>query len=153
MKRLLLPLLLVVLAAVAGAQEVAPKVELVLNTKVLKPGALAKGSVFVTFAPGLHGYQNPPSKDYMIPVTLESATKGIKIKAAYPTGIPMPVPGETDQAKVYEGQIEIPFEFTLPKKPGKLKLELKLGYQQCDASACFAPGAVTVTKEIVVKKK
>lgn len=147
----LLPLLLLLVSAFSVAQEAAPTAKLVLDTKAAKPGATITGKLVLTFAEGLHGYQNPPSKDYMIPVKLESANKAVGLKVAYPTGVPMIVAGETEPAKVYEGEIEFPIEVVLPKKAGVHNVDIKISYQQCDANACFPPATLNVSQKLTLK--
>ena len=141
---------LVLFAVGACAQEDAPKVRIVLDKKAVKPGATIEGKVAITFAAGLHGYQNPPSKDYMIPVKLEAEGKEIKLKVTYPTGVPMAVGGETEPALVYEGEVFFPIQITLPKKTGPVKIALKFSYQQCNDSACFPPSSISLVEKITI---
>lgn len=109
-----------------------------------------RGVATVTFAPGLHGYQNPPSQDYMIPVTLASRTEGVPLRSVtYPRGVVKMAGGE--EAAVYSGTIQIRFEFTAPSTPGEKELVLDLGYQQCTDENCYPPeNARTTLKYEVV---
>src|SRR5687768_17595759 len=127
----------------------APKAELVLP-KTAAPGASVRATLKLTFEPGLHGYQNPPTKDYMIPVKVESAVKGLIVVPKYPKGEVTEVAGES--AAVYEGLVSIPVLVTMPKKLGALTVRISVSYQQCNKEACFPPDSITVTGKITVKK-
>jgi len=142
---------LLLLASLAGlAQNTPPTVSLSLSQKAVKPGEPVKGTVSVTFAPGLHGYQNPPTQDYMIPVRVESASKDVKLaKVNYPPGQVKEAGGE--EAAVYDGTIQIPVTLEVPKKPGPLKITLKVHYQQCTDVTCFPPSSVEATANITVQ--
>lgn len=127
-----------------------PVVKLAFAAKSGPAGSKLKGTLTVTFAEGLHGYQNPPLSEYQIPVKVAGEDKGIVLKVAYPKGQVKGVAGE--QAAVYEGTIKIPIEITLPKKVGAFKPKLSLSYQQCTESACYPPGKVLVEGSITVTK-
>ncbi|HTQ10393.1 MAG TPA: hypothetical protein VMI31_10005, partial [Fimbriimonadaceae bacterium] len=73
------------LAAIAFGQGTPATVKVTLP-KTAKAGSTVKGIVEVTFADGMHGYQNPPTEDYMIPVKLTVDTKGFSLKPTYPKG-------------------------------------------------------------------
>lgn len=134
----------------ASQEQTPPKLTVKVSTDKVKPGATVKGVATVEFAEGLHGYQNPPLKDYQIPVKLESDTKGITIKPAYPKGEVLEVAG--DQAAVYHGKVEIPFTFVAPKTVGASTVKVKFSYQQCNDSNCWPPSAVSATVKVTVAK-
>jgi DsbC/DsbD-like thiol-disulfide interchange protein len=140
---------LVMLAAVSMAQEPSPKAELILPATV-KAGQTVKAKVKLIIPPGLHAYQNPPTKDYMIPIEISSPDKATKLKVAYPPGALKNFAG--DEAAVYEGVVEIPVEFVAPKKIGVFNIKLNVGYQQCDDKQCYPPGELKVTGKVQVKK-
>lgn len=141
-----------VVAVSAFAQNDPPTVSLKLPASA-KPGEVVKGTLTVKFATGLHGYQNPPTKDYMIPVKVE-AEKGTTIKKIeYPKGSAEKVAGENDPVMVYEGEIEIPVQVVMPKKAGKTNVKLVVKYQQCNDSGCFPPSQVNAAASITVGKK
>jgi DsbC/DsbD-like thiol-disulfide interchange protein len=148
MTRLILLLPLVVLAC-TGWTQAAPKATLVLP-KSAKAGKQVKATLRIVFEEGLHGYQNPPTKDYMIPVEVKSATKGLAIKPAYPKGVVKEFMGE--ETAVYEGAIEIPILITVPKKTGPLIIKLDVGYQQCTDEACYAPATLSVSGKLTITK-
>lgn len=138
------------LAACSVAQE-APTAVLTLPGKTAVLGSKIKAKLKVHFAPGMHGYQNPPSQKYQIPVAVEAADKNTKLgKIEYPKGVELMVGGE--KALAYEGDIEIPVEIVLlTKKQGKLKIQLKFKYQQCNDQSCFPPGEIVATADLELK--
>lgn len=149
--RLILPILLTALGCLAlGQSNVPPKVSLKFATGKAQPSTPIKGTLTVTFADGLHGYQNPPSEKFMIPVTVTS-NGGVKlVRAAYPKGVSATVGGSTTPVKVYEGTIQIPVVLLAPAKPGAYTANLSLKYQQCTENTCFPPSTVAATGKLVV---
>ncbi len=127
-------------------KETPPKVAFTLASKTARPGGTAKGKVVVTFASGLHGYQNPPTMDYMIPVALDCLTKDVVLKPEYPKGVVKEFVGE--KAAVYEGAVSIPVSLKLPKRTGKLEVKVKVNYQQCNDTGCFPPSSQTVSANL-----
>jgi DsbC/DsbD-like thiol-disulfide interchange protein len=144
----LLPLLAV---ATAQGPDEAPTASL----KFAKPSATAnatvKATLSLTFADGLHGYQNPPAEDYQIPVNVSVVEKGFKlVKVTYPKGSDFTMEGEQKPAKVYEGTVQIPLELKAAAKAGTYNVTIKVDYQQCNASSCFPPGSITTKAKLVV---
>ncbi len=133
--------------------DTAPKATLSLSSPKAFAGKTYKAVLTVTFAEGLHGYQNPPSDPTLIPVTVKLADKTFKLVAvSYPKGVPATVGGESKPVNVYEGTVKIPITLTAPTKLGKTSLNLTFGYQQCNSAACFPPGTVTVKAVVTVIK-
>lgn len=134
------------LVALGTAQD-APRIELKLDAKTAKPSSEVKGTVIITFAPGLHGYQNPPSQSYQLPIVVKGDTGTTVLKVKYPAGHDEEVGGEV--AKVYSGRTVVPITFKAPAKAGPVKFGVVVEFQQCDASNCFAPdrakGSATLT--------
>ena len=127
----------------------APKVSVKLPASA-KAGQTVSGTVLVTIAGGLHAYQNPPSQDYMIPLSV--SVTGAKLKAAkYPAGKAENMVGEKAPVRVYEGTVRIPVSIVLPKKHGKQQIAFKVHYQECNDKACFPPGDVTAKAAINVR--
>lgn len=148
--KLLFTSLIAMAALAASAQNTAPTAKLEVDLKKAVPGAKLTGVVVVTFAEGLHAYQNPPTKDYQIPLTLGSSSKGFKVTSKYPKGVMKESMGET--SAFYEGTIRIPVTIELPKTAGAYTLKIDVNYQQCNDSACFPPGTVTVESKMTLKK-
>lgn len=152
--RIFLYLLVTVLLSACGFAQNPdpPKFSMKLDSKAFSPGATVKGSFFVEFAPGLHGYQNPPNKDFLNPISVMAKSKGIKLTPKYPKGELITMANEETPTAVYKGKVEIPFTLVLPKKAGKHKLEFELQYQQCDDHNCWPPATSKLTFDVVVKK-
>ncbi|MGF1954233.1 protein-disulfide reductase DsbD domain-containing protein, partial [Lactococcus lactis] len=84
----------------------------------------------VKFAPGLHGYQNPPTDKFQIPISV-SAGKGTTLsKVSYPKGVMRKAGGDTTESAVYEGEITIKVAIKVPTGAGAHDLNLVLNYQQ-----------------------
>lgn len=139
--------LLALLSAVGWAQA-QPKIELALDQTTGAPGSSVSGKVTVTFASGLHGYQNPPTESWMRPVKI---TGDALLDAEYPKG-KMKITGGLDQpAAIYEGAVTIPIRLELPDAPGEHQLSLKVDYQQCDEETCFPPRSKTISAAVTVQ--
>lgn len=139
------------LAAAVSSQEPPPKATIKVVIDKVKPGATTgTGTVILTLPEGFHGYQNPPMRDYEIPIKVESVTKSLPIKPKYPKGLLINAAGSETLA--YEGEVKIPFSFSLPKKPGTYSLEVKAGYQLCNDSNCWPPETVSAKASFVVPK-
>lgn len=116
-----------------------------------KPGETISATLSITFGSGLYAYQNPPSEPYMIPMTVEAGNSTTQLKSVrYPRGVDKIVGGVTDSAAVYSGTIQVPIEIVAPSTPGSHEISIKVGYQQCDATTCYAPGTVTGTATLRV---
>lgn len=151
-KKYLLPILMVFVALIQiAAANTPPTVRINLPSGEHKPGETISATVSITFGSGLHAYQNPPTEPYMIPVTVESGNSATQLKSVrYPRGVDKIVGGVTDAAAVYSGTIQVPVEIVVPNSPGSHEISIKVGYQQCDATTCYAPGSVTGTATIRV---
>lgn len=138
--------------ALAGALQeptAAPaRIELKLDQKTAPIGGTVKGRVLVTFSPGWHGYQNPPMRDYEIPLKVEGATKDVKLKAVYPKGELKDFAGA--QTLMYEGLVAVPITLSVPKKKGLYKFELTVSYQQCNEGTCLPPESQKVLGSVNV---
>lgn len=147
--QILVLLAMLALAPSSGRAETPPKVSLSLP-KSAKVGAKVQATLTITIEEGLHLYQNPPTKDYMIPLEIVSASKGIVAKPRYPKGTVRDFLGEP--TAMYDGTIEVPVEIIAPKKPGPLVVKLDVRYQQCTNESCYPPGSVTVSGKMTLKK-
>lgn len=127
---------------------VPPTVTLRLAAQSVPAGSLVPGILTVTFAPGLHAYQNPPSKDFQIPVSVSGPSF---LMRRYPAGQLHVVAGETEASFTYSGMITIPVLLQAPLQPGPARLSLRVRYQQCNDNACFPPGSVTAEAALDVK--
>lgn len=143
--------LITAICLITHAQETPPKALIkVVIDKVKVGAATGSGTVILTLPQGFHGYQNPPMRDYEIPVKVESATKAFTLKPKYPKGVLISAAGAETMA--YEGEVKVPFTFNLPKKPGTYTLEIKASYQLCNDSNCWPPESVSTKATFVVPK-
>ncbi len=115
------------------------------------PGAEVKVELMMTFAPGWHGYPNPPTIEYQTPVDLQPEKDKYKIvKVTYPAGTDyVDMAGES--YKVYENTVYIPFTMKMPETKGEHKLKLNISYQQCDATGCLPPTTMEAPFTVTVK--
>lgn len=153
--RFFLAAALAVCGVFAQSQPAQAKAQLTLAVKTAQAGTVVKGTVKFTIPPGYHAYQNPPSKDYMIPVKVSIVNKDCVLKGVvYPQGKEVKVSGETEPIRVYEGAIEIPFEFIAPKKAVQTTIKVSVNYQLCVDAECYPPeDAVASAKLNVVAVK
>lgn len=126
-----------------------PQVQMSLDQSSYFAGGYVTGKVMITFADGFHAYQNPPSKDYQIPVVLDSDGSALAF-VNYPAGKSMVIGGEVEPSLSYSGATVIPFIVKLSDKPGKQTIALSISYQQCNDQACFPPGRQALSQEIEV---
>jgi hypothetical protein len=130
---------------------VPPTVKLSLPPKVVSHAAF-DAKLTVTFSAGLHGYQNPPSDQYSIPVVVKLLKGDAKlVKVEYPKGADLLMAGESKPAKVYSGSVTIPVHLVAGTKTGDLVFSVD--YQQCTESNCFPPSAVQAKGTLHVAKK
>lgn len=137
-----------------GQANVAPTVSLKLSSPTVATGKTLQAVLIVTFAQGLHGYQNPPSDPTLIPVSVRVSDKSFRsLKVVYPKGTPVKMNGEPKPVAVYEGTIKIPLSVSAPATPGKKTFSIVLEYQQCNANSCFQPGSITAQAIVIVKPR
>ena len=140
----------------ALAQNVKPKVEIIFKEKTAKVGQFVEAKMKVTFADGLHAYQNPQPKDSnFIPVKVV-AGKGVRVsEIKYPKGEEKVLPAlGDDPIFLYGGEIIIPFKFEftgMPETGKDAKVpEIIFSFQQCDDQSCFPPGKIATALKIKV---
>lgn len=144
-------LLVLAVTGVAMAQNEPPSIKVTMP-KSAKAGAKVQAIVEIRFSEGLHGYQNPPTVDWQIPIKL-SSPKDVKVlKIEYPKGVPMKMAGDEKPSAVYEGTIKIPVWIIAPKKVGKNSIKFTLNYQQCNEETCFPPSSIEATGIFTVTK-
>lgn len=154
MKRLFSSLPLLAAVALAGAQgATAPTVKLQFEKPKAATSSVVKATLTITFAEGLHGYQNPPAGEYEIPVQVSVIEKGFTlVKAAYPAGEEFTMLGADKPTKVYEGKITIPLTIKTSAAPGTYNVNVKVDFQQCNTGTCFPPDKVVAKAQLVVAK-
>ncbi len=149
-RRTLLTLAACGVLALAAAQAPKPKAALAWAASTAAGGSTLKGTITLTLPEGHHAYPNPPSKDYNIPIKVASADQTVKlIKAAYPKGEMKMAGGE--MTSVYEGAVKIPIEVQLPRAKGRKTIKLKVSYQLCTESTCFAPASMEASQAVTIR--
>ena len=149
--RTLIVLAVIALSALVFGQNDPPAIKLTFPASA-KPGATVKGVVELTFAEGLHAYQNPPTDKYQIPVAVSVDSKLYKLTAKYPKGISKATGGDPTPAAVYEGTIKIPVTIVVPKKAGTAQFKIVVNYQQCNDGSCFPPSSVSGVVKLKIAK-
>ncbi len=149
MRRIIALLAVVLLPLYALGQDVPPTVSFKTDKATYKTGEEIRGTVTATFAPGLHGYQNPPDDPNLIPVTVKPGDGTTISSVTYPKGHVEMVAGAA--SAVYSGTVEFRVVIAAPTKPGKQKLNLGFYYQQCDASTCFMPTTIQLSAEVTIE--
>jgi DsbC/DsbD-like thiol-disulfide interchange protein len=148
MKGLIASLLL--LTAVMAHCEPEATAKLVLP-KTATSGKAFSATVVVTLPDGWHAYQNPPTKDFQIPVTISTTSKTIKIKKiTYPKGVMKQFAGEL--TAVHEGTVKIPVSVILTGKPGANDVAMNVVVQICDDNSCMPPKKLALKGSIKVLK-
>ncbi|MDR3688478.1 MAG: protein-disulfide reductase DsbD family protein [Fimbriimonas sp.] len=144
-----------VVSAISFAQmDTPPVVKLKVGSPVVLASKPFKATLSVTFGPGLHAYQNPPSDPTNIPITVKAGDKVFKVlSVSYPKGVAKAIPAETKAINVYSGTIQIPITLQAPAKTGRLPIEVSLGYQQCTDQSCFPPSSVTAKATVIISSK
>ena len=153
MHRLILIATIFFTTVLAVAQGNTPPTVKVTLPKEAKAGAKVLGMVEITFSDGLHGYQNPPTDEYQIPVKVTVDTKGFVLsKASYPKGIMKSIGGDPKPCGVYECTIKIPVTIIVPKSISTSDIKITVNYQQCNDQSCYPPASVSSTVKILIKK-
>ena len=123
------------------------------DTVLLSPGACAVVDLQVAVAEGYHLQANPPSLEFLIPLTLSfRKQKGLRaVSVSYPEGAPYHLEGFGD-LDVYEGTftLRVGIEAGLDSGPGDTTLRGQLRYQACDDRTCLFPAAVPVSIHVRV---
>lgn len=131
-----------------------PKVTVSFKSPKAKIGSVVPGVITITFAEGLHAYQNPPTDEFQIPVKVSVTEAGFKLAgAAYPKGVAYTPVGETKQIKIYRGTIQIPFKLHVAHKAANYNVNFKVDYQMCSDRACFPPDSLVAKGNLNVVGK
>ena len=105
------------------------------------PGQRLYAHVRLDIDRGLHLYVPPLGEGYVpLRVTIEDLPELTAEETELPPGRPFDIAGLPDQFSVVEGTVDIrvPFYFS-DERDEDAELTIKVGYQACDESACFAP--------------
>lgn len=146
----LFTLVLTLASLPALAQDVPPTLAIRTERASVAPNEVVRGVLTVTFAEGLHAYQNPQEDPAIIPIVLE--VPGVELsKVEYPKGEKKIMGGLPDPYYVHGGTIEIPFEFTAPSQVPAEGLVARFSYQQCDKDNCYIPGSVEIALPVKIE--
>ncbi|MCH7903141.1 MAG: thioredoxin family protein [Armatimonadetes bacterium] len=150
MKRIVIVLLAAFAAAYAFGQDIPePKIELLIPDPSVNAAGEVAGTVRITFAPGYHGYQNPPTDAMTLPVEIKQVD-GTPIKfISYPTGAMKMFAG--DLHAMYVGQTDFPVVFDASGMAGDVTFKVDVFYQQCDELNCFMPTTVPLALTVALK--
>ncbi len=140
-----------ILASAAALAQPKPTVSLSWSSTTVAKGGELKGTLTVKVPASHHLYQNPPSKDYQIPIKITSADSNVKlVKASYPKGSDF-VDSSGDSYKVYNGTVKIPVTVKMPDAAGKKTVKLKFAYQMCNDTSCYPPTSIIASKAVTIK--
>ncbi len=120
---------------------------------VVSPGACAVVDLKVAVAEGYHVQANPPSLEFLVPLTLSfRKQQGLRaVSVAYPQGEPYHLEG-FGELDTYGGifSLRVGVEADLTSQPGDSVLRGRLRYQACDHRSCLFPAAIPVALPVRV---
>ncbi len=123
-------------------------------TEPLVRGQTVRAAVALEVAVDLHVNANPPTYDYLIPVTVSvEGTEGIDLtQAFYPEAEHVEFPYADEPLAVYEGKVIIGMELEISANAplGERTIEVSVRYQACNDRACFAPANASLTLPVTV---
>lgn len=135
--------------AVSGGPPPVVEARMVLATKGVHPGSLAKVAVIAKISSGYHVNEHHPSLDYLIPSELKlDPPAGITVeRAVYPPGRLEKFAFSDTSLSVYEGTVVVGalLKVAPSVRHGTLTLAGKFSYQACDDQACLPPTSVPVS--------
>ncbi|MEQ1822641.1 MAG: protein-disulfide reductase DsbD domain-containing protein [Fimbriimonadaceae bacterium] len=148
MKGFLASLLLITAVAAHAEVKATAKLQLPKSATI---GKAFTATVVVTIPEGWHAYQNPPTKDFQVPVTISTKSKSLVIKkVSYPKGMMKEFAGEL--TAVLEGTVKIPVSVVMTGKPGAGAVDMNLLIQICDQNSCLRPAIVAVKGSLKLVK-
>lgn len=122
---------------------------------IVSPGDRAVVDLEVTVAEGYHVQANPPSLEFLVPLTLSFRKQhGLRAESvAYPRGEPYHLEG-FGELDTYGGtfSIRVEIEADLASQPGEFVLRGRLRYQACDDSSCLFPASIRVALPVRVTR-
>lgn len=117
--------------------------EMALATTFLPRGGRVRAAVEVIVGPGLHVNANPPTFEYLIPVSVSlEGTDAIRVSRTwYPEAEHRSFPYSEEPYAVYEGSVVVGLELQADDDApaGPTPLTVVLDYQACNDEACFPP--------------
>jgi thiol:disulfide interchange protein DsbD len=132
-------------AASAHAQLGPPTADLaaVVERDTVSPGGSARVALQVSLPEGYHVQSNKPRDPLLIPTELRlEAPAGVTVEEiVFPPSTDLKVGGSDLPLAVFERNFNIGVVLKLAAsiKPGDLRVPLRLRYQSCDDTTCYAP--------------
>jgi len=126
----------------------------VVGREPMALGSTVRLAVEVEMLPGMHVNANPPTHDWLIPIEVSIAgADGVTvIESFYPEAESRKFPYDDEPYLVYQGTFFIGLVLAVDADipAGGRELEVILGYQACDDTACFAPTETSVKLPIMI---
>jgi thiol:disulfide interchange protein DsbD len=148
-KALVLPIFVLMLAAVVGAQ-VRTKADLTpLVENDVAPGTSVRAALQVRLpSKELHVQSNKPRDPSLIPTVLTvTPPAGVRVaEIVFPTPTDLAQEGQSEPLAVFDHEFAIGVRFDVASTvaPGALEIPARLRYQACDDRLCYAPASANV---------
>jgi len=129
-------------------------VSIVADADGVHAGAPARVALRVALPDGVHVQSNAP-RDPMLIATAVTVTppQGISVQeVVYPPATDFAQAGQSTPLAVFEQRFAIGIKLAVANdvKPGELAVPVRLRYQACDRTTCFAPLREDVTATLLV---
>jgi DsbC/DsbD-like thiol-disulfide interchange protein len=124
------------------------------STDKAQRGRPTRVSVVIDIPRGYHIHSNRPLETYLIATAVKvEPEKGLRAGAvSYPRPLLKAFKFSKKQLSVYEGQVRLKFNVTVPANyaDGSAKVKARVRLQSCDDEVCFAPKNYDVNLKIDV---
>jgi uncharacterized protein len=148
-------------AVVLASGEEAPKdhvrPQVYLSVDRLPAGETVRFAVVLDIEEGWHINTNPAQPDFVKPTTVSFKGKhGSKLKEiTYPKGRNLTVAGMKEPQSVYEGQVLLFGDLTVPENAARETEELtvEVKFQACNEKQCLAPKTAKLVGKVPVAAK
>ncbi|MHC4878874.1 MAG: thioredoxin domain-containing protein [Planctomycetota bacterium] len=128
-----------------------------LATDRLPPGGKSQIAVMLTIEPGWHINTNPAHPEFLIPTEISlKSQQGVKMgEPGYPAGGELKLEGLDSAYHVYEGEVNIIADLTVPESAASTleEFELTIRYQACNDQNCERPKTLRFTAQVPVAAK
>jgi cytochrome c biogenesis protein CcdA/thiol-disulfide isomerase/thioredoxin len=140
----------------AAAQEKVVSLRPVVNELGAYPGANVKLALVVSIPPGLHAQSDKPRDPSLKPmlIWIDDASGVVVREVVFPASKDLPLEGYAQPLAVFEGEVVIGIEVTLPKSApaGPFTVPGRFRYQACDDRICFRPRTLETSWTINVTR-
>lgn len=140
----------------AAAPEPEPNISVVgyFSQDKAQPGRPVRVSVVIDIPRGYHINSNRPLESYLIATSIKiEPENGLRVGAvSYPRPLLKAFKFSQKQLSVYEGQVRLKFNLTLPAKyaDDSAKVKARVRLQSCNDEVCFPPKNYDVSLKIDV---